>query len=135
MKRQIVLLPLLAAALAGCGAQSEPSVDDKFQGEQAAVAQQVEELQTAGERRQPDDICANILARSLVQEIEAAGGDCVDEMRLAIEDADDYDLEVVKVTVSGETATAEVRRPEGATDTMEFEREDDQWRATSLSGG
>ena len=134
MKRQLVLIPFLAALIAGCGAQAEPSVDDKFQGEQAAVAQQIEELQTAGERRQPDDICANILARSLVQEIEAAGGDCVEEMRKAIEDADDYDLEVVKVTVTGESATAEVRRESGATETMEFARENDQWRATSLSG-
>jgi hypothetical protein len=135
MQRRLVLIPLLAATLAGCGAQAEDSSLDEFPGDERAVAEQVEELQTAGERRQPEDICANILARSLVQEIETAGGDCVTEMRKAIEDADDYDLEVRDVTITGETATAEVARPDGATETMEFAREDNQWRATALSGG
>ena len=133
MKRPPVLLAALA--LAGCGAQAEQSSTEKFTGEERAVAQKVEDLQEAGEGRNPEDICSDILASSLVQQLEAAGVKCADEMEKAIDDADDYDLDVQKVTVSGSTATAEVKRgDDGPTETMEFTKENGQWRATSLSG-
>ena len=133
MKRLAVLLGVLA--LAGCGAEAEESSVEKFQGEERAVAQKVEDLQEAGEGRNPEDICSEILARSLVQQLEAAGADCAQEMEKAIEDADDYALDVTDVSISGSTATAEVRRGEdGPTESMEFTRENGQWRATSLSG-
>jgi hypothetical protein len=133
MKRLLVLLGVLA--IAGCGAQADPSSVDKFQGEQRAVAQKVEDLQKAGEGRNPEDICSEILARSLVQQLEAAGVSCADEMKKAIEDADDYELDVQKVTISGSNATVSVRRgDDGPTETMEFTKESGQWRATSLSG-
>jgi hypothetical protein len=132
MKRFAALLAALA--LAGCGAEAEPSSVEKFQGEERAVAQKVEDLQEAGEGRNPEDICSDILASSLVQQLEAAGVKCADEMEKAIDDADDYDLQVQDVTVSGSTATAEVRRgDDGPTETMEFTKENGQWRATSLS--
>ena len=132
MKRFAALLAALA--LAGCGAEAEPSSVEKFQGEERAVAQKVEDLQEAGEGRNPEDICSDILASSLVQQLEAAGVKCADEMEKAIDDADDYDLQVQDVTISGSTATAEVRRgDDGPTETMEFTKENGQWRATSLS--
>ena|SRR5688500_4312195 len=133
MKRLPVLLAALA--LAGCGAQTEPSSVENFEGEERAVAQKVEDLQEAGEGRNPEDICSDILASSLVQQLEAAGVKCADEMEKAIDDADDYHLQVQDVTISGSTATAEVRRgDDGPTETMEFTKENGQWRATSLSG-
>jgi hypothetical protein len=133
MKRSAALLAALA--LAGCGAEAEPSSVEKFQGEERAVAQKVEDLQEAGEGRNPEDICSDILASSLVQQLEAANVKCADEMEKAIDDADDYDLQVQDVAVSGSTATAQVRRgDDGPTETMEFTKENGQWRATSLSG-
>ena len=55
-------------------------------------------------------------------------------MKKAIEDADDFELDVRDVTISGSTATATVRRgDDGPTETMEFTQEGGQWRATSLS--
>jgi hypothetical protein len=133
MKRLAAMLAALA--LAGCGAEQEQSSAEKFEGEERAVAQKVEDLQEAGEGRKPEDICSEILADSLVQQLEAAGVDCADEMEKAIDDADDYSLDVQDVTVSGSTATATVRRgDDGPTETMEFTKENGQWRATSLSG-
>ena len=133
MKRLAALLA--SVALAGCGAQAEQSSAEKFQGEDRAVAQKIEDLQDAGEGRKPEDICSEILASSLVRQLEAAGVKCADEMKKAIDDADDFDLDVQKVTVSGSTATADVRRgDDGPTVTMEFAKENGQWRATSLSG-
>jgi hypothetical protein len=133
MKRLVAILPLLF--LAGCGAQAQPSSVERFQGDERAVAQKVEDLQEAGERRRPEDICAEILAKSLVTQLEAAGADCAQEMTKAIEDADDFELDVQEVEVDGTTATATVRRgDDGPTETMEFTQEGGQWRATSLSG-
>jgi hypothetical protein len=134
MKR---LLPFVLAllVLAGCGAEEDSSVD-RFQGADREVAQKVEDLQEAGEGRNPEDICADILSRTLVDQLEAAGTTCAEEMDKAIDDADDFDLEVLDVTVTGNEATARVRRgDDGPTTTFEFAREGGQWRATALSSG
>lgn len=136
MKRLAVPIVIAALVLAGCGAQADQTSSvDKFQGEERAVAQKIEDLQEAGESRKPEDICSQILSRTLVSQLEAAGADCASEMEKAIDDADDYDLDVQKVTVTGSNATASVRRgDDGPTETMEFTKENGEWRATALSG-
>jgi hypothetical protein len=128
---------LLALALAGCGTQGQTSSVDNFtNADQRDVAQQVENLEDAGKRNKPDDICSDILSKSLVSELDSAGTDCATEMKKAIEDANDFDLEATKVTINGDNATVEVKRgKDGPTERMEFARENGQWRATSLSGG
>ncbi len=132
MKRLLVAI-LAPLVIAGCGASEESSAD-RFQGQERAVAQKVEDLQEAGESRRPEDICSDILSRTLVEQLEAAGTTCADEMGKAIDDADDFALDVRDVTVSGQQATARVQRGEdGPTVTFEFVRENGQWRATSLS--
>jgi hypothetical protein len=124
---------LVLVALSGC-TQAEPSSVDQFKGAEAQVAQKVEDLEQAGKTGNPDDICSEILAKELVDELKAGGTDCVTEMQKAIEDADDFDLEVRDVSITGETATARVQRGEdGPTETMQFTREGSQWRATALS--
>lgn len=132
MKRFAPVL-LAALALAGC-TQSQPTSVDKFKGAEADVAQKVEDLEKAGKTGKPDDICSDILAKELVDQLKAGGTDCATEMQKAIEDADDFDLEVLDVNITGTTAIARVRRgDDGPTETMEFTRENNQWRATSLS--
>ncbi len=136
MKAAVPVIAVLAALVfAGCGAQSQgESSVDSFRGEERNVAQKIEDLQEAGEGRNPEDICADILAARLVDELEEAGSDCQQEMQKAIDDADDFELEVLDVTVTGTTATARVRRgDDGPTQTMQFTQERDEWRATALS--
>ena len=135
MKR--VALALLLVAVAGCGAQSQSSSADKFTDpDQKAVAEKIEDLETAGRRGQADDICKNILAKTLVSQLDAAGTDCATEMQKAIDDATQFDLNVVKVTVNGNDATAEVKQgDDGPTETMTFTKENGSWRATALSEG
>ena len=132
MKRLLPAL-VLSLAVAGCGESQDTSLD-RFQGEQRAVAQKVEDLEAAGQDRRPEDICSDILSRTVVDRLEAASADCAAEMRKAIEDVDDYDLETRRVTVEGDQATAEVQQGgDGPTTTMQFVREGDQWRAVSLN--
>jgi hypothetical protein len=134
MRRTLVAVPLaLALIAAGCngGASSGPD----FEGEQQRVADVVEKLQSAGETGDAKEICEQVLARSLADQIKAAGSTCEQEMDKAIKDADDFDLEVESVTVSGNTATARVRgedRGEERVRTFEFEKEGSDWRATNL---
>jgi hypothetical protein len=135
MKAAVTLAVASVLALTGCGAQQQQSSVDTFQGAEREVAQKVEDLQDAGSSREPENICSDILAASLVDDLKAAGTDCQAEMRKAIEDADDFELEVLDVTINGNSATARVRQGDnGPTETMQFTREGGQWRATSLSG-
>jgi hypothetical protein len=134
MKRVALVLVLLG--LAGCGAQTTSSSSlDKFKDpQQKAVAQKVEDLETDGKRGKVDDICSDILAQSLVSQLNAAGTDCATEIQKAIDDANEFDLETQKVTINGNTAIAEVKQgSKGPVEKMEFTREKNDWRATSLS--
>jgi hypothetical protein len=137
MKRllAVALAPLaISLALAGCGAEQSDESTERFQGAEREVADQVEQLQSAGEGNQPQDICSDILSRQLVDELEAAGANCAQEMEKAIEDSDDFDFVVRDVTVTGTQAEAVVRQgDDGPQTTMQFVREGGQWRATSLN--
>ncbi len=133
--RRILPPVLLAVALAGCGQQVSSSAED-FQGSERAVADVVEDLQRAGERNEPERICEEILAQELVRELDGAGTTCLKEMSKAIEDADDFELQVRDVTVTGQTARATVERREGeeqGTAIFEFRLVRGQWRASSLA--
>lgn len=108
MSRAPLAVSLVLAALAsGCAAGSSSAT--KFQGEERKVADKVEQLQSAGEKGDAKEICDDVLAKSLRDEIQAAGSDCEQELDKAIKDADDFDLEVEDVTISGNQATAKVK--------------------------
>ena len=76
MKR-LLAVAVVSLALAGCGAGQTDDDTDRFQGADRQVADKVEELQEDAEGNQPEDICANVLSRRLVDELEAAGADAV----------------------------------------------------------
>ena len=130
--RRLALLPLLL--LAGCG-QAQTSANE-FQGDEKAVAQTIEDLQSAAQSRKPAEICTEILSRELADKLKSAGNDCVREMEKVTSDADDFELEVTDVTVTGTTATATVRARKGGRDdavtTFSLAREDGDWRLTDL---
>ena len=124
-------LLLAALALGGCTAQQDTSAD-RFQGAEADVAEVVDDLAAASRSGDGEEICTRIVTAELADEL-AAGDECKDQVEQAVSDANDYDLEVRDVTVTGSTARAEVRQgDDGRTATLEFERGDDGWRATSL---
>jgi hypothetical protein len=127
------LLAALALALGGCGAAATTSSSSKFPGEQGQVAKVVDNLASDGRGKNPDKICSDLLAPSLVARIRSVGGDCVAEMKKAIEDADDFNLEVLSVRVTGNRAQARVRQgKDGPQATYSFVKQGASWRATSL---
>jgi len=135
MRRSLRPLPLLlAVAIAGCG-QSQSSAGD-FKGAEKDVADTIEQLQTSAQNRKPEDICSEVLARGLVEKLKSSGNDCVDEMEKIIGDADDFELDVTKVTITGTTASAAVKARRGNRDnavtTFALEREDKKWRLTDF---
>ena len=134
MSRAYLVVPFVLAALAaGCGGSASSAGD--FEGEERRVADVVEKLQSAGETGDAAEICDEVLASELREEMQAAGANCEQELEKAIKDADDFDLEVEDVTITGDSATAKVRgrdRGEERVRDFEFVREGSGWRATSL---
>ena len=135
--RLVILAAAAALAAAGCGGSTESSSADDFQGEEAKAAQVVEDLQRAGQAGDPDRVCGDILTPQLAEEIGEGGTSCADEVDKAIGDAEDFELRVTDVTVSGNSATAKVRQGgDGkATATFELARERGRWRISSLQRG
>jgi hypothetical protein len=126
-----VLLAALLLPLAGCAAQT--SSNGNLKGQSQQVAQVVSDLSSAGRAGNSAKICDDILAKELVQQLRAAGGDCQSEMKSAIQDATDYDLQVANVKVNGNRATARVRQgKDGRVVTFTFVKENGAWRANDL---
>ena len=131
MRRLLIACGLL---LAGCG--GEASSAGEFKGEQRAVAEAVEEIQTAAERRDAEKLCRELLAKELRDRAAESGTSCDKEMEKAVEDADSFDLDVQKIEVSGTTAEVTVSGDAGTerrSATVEMVKEDGRWRAASFS--
>jgi hypothetical protein len=127
------VLLALAAIASGCGGSASSAGD--FEGEEKRVADVVEQLQSAGETGDAAEICSEVLAKELRDQIQEAGANCEQELEKAIKDADDFELEVEDVTITGNSATAKVKGRDGGEERVrdfEFVREGRDWRATSL---
>jgi outer membrane PBP1 activator LpoA protein len=136
------VLPVLVAAaltLSACGQSSKDSAKD-FQGEDKAVAQTVEDLQSASSKGDEGKICDEILAADLANKIKArASGDqktCADVLKDSLRDSDSSELQVKKVAVNGTTATATVESDAAGdaktTTTLTLTKARDGWRIASL---
>jgi hypothetical protein len=132
MRRLLVIAAALA--LSACGT-AQKSSDATFTGAQKDVADVVDKLATAGQRHDASTICNDVLSKQLLTQLKTAGGDCESEMKDAIADATDYDLQVRSVKVTGNNATAQVRQgDDGKVATFTFVKENGGWRASALGG-
>ena len=135
MRTLLRLLPIvLVAALAGC-AQPQTSTND-FEGSEKDVAQTIEDLQSNAQSRKPAAICSDVLSRALADKLKSSGSDCTAEMEKVTSDADDYQMKVTDVAITGNTATATVESRRGddktAKTTYTLVREDGGWRLNDL---
>jgi hypothetical protein len=134
--RRIVIVAALCVPLgaAGCSATGATS-STKFSGPQGDVAKVVSDLSTAGQRKDAQKICTQILSQALVRQLDAVGTSCQQEMKKAIDDADGFDLAVTDVTVNGSQATAKVKGTNRGKDvirTFSFVKEDGGWRISAF---
>jgi hypothetical protein len=141
--RLAALLVALPLALGACGQAQKDSAKD-FTGEQKAVAQTVEDLQSAASKADGDKICDELLSADLVAKIKATTqktdpkGTCADGLKDALRDADSFELQVKKVAIDGTTATATVESDDTgddkATDTLTLTKAGAGWKISSLGG-
>jgi hypothetical protein len=133
--RLFALLVALPLVLSACGQAAKDSAGN-FQGAQKAVAQTVDDLQSASRKHDGARICATLLAPALVAQVKkASGGDCEQGIKDALSDADSFDLQVKKVTVSGAKATAVVKSEGGdkdRVDTLELVKDGKVWKIATL---
>jgi hypothetical protein len=133
------VLPVLVAAaltLSACGQTSKDSAGD-FQGEEKAVAQTVEDLQSAASKGDEDKICDEILAAELANQIKTASKQtCAQALKDSLRDADSFELQVKKVAIDGTTATATVESDAAGDDKtttqLTLTKGRDGWRISSL---
>jgi len=131
VRSRLTIALVLAAALAGCGGTSATG---DFKGEEKEVAQVIEDLQEYAAKDDANEICESVLDTEVVQRIP--GGDCEKTIKQAIDEADNYDLTVDSVRISGTSARARVKagRDEDQVETIELRKEGDVWKITSLAG-
>ncbi len=132
--RATTVLCLLAATLAGCGAAPKDSAKG-FKGEQRSVAKTIEQLETAGTKDKPADVCSKLLGAKLLSALEKQGTNCRTAVKEAFKDADSFDITVDTVKVSGTTATATVKYRSLSNDktaTLLLDKEGAAWKISSL---
>jgi Domain of unknown function (DUF4878) len=138
------LLPVLvtvALTLSACGQTSKDSSGD-FKGDEKAVAQTVEDLQSAASKADGDKICDELLAADLVAKIKTVArktdpkGTCADGLKDALRDADSFELQVKKVAINGTTAIATVESDDTddkkSTDSLTLTKAGAGWKISSL---
>ena len=133
--RLVALLVAVPFALGACGSTPKDSAKS-FKGDQRAVAQTVEDLQSAASKGDQKKICGQLLADSLVAQIRTSSKkSCDDAIQDAIRDVDAFELQVQKVTVNGDAATATVKSEAGkdhTASTLTFVREHAAWKIATL---
>jgi hypothetical protein len=132
--RSALLLCVLALTLASCTATPRDSAKD-FKGDEQAVAQAVEDLETAADKNDSDAACTKLFAPQLLASLKQNDKTCKTAVKDAFDDADSTDLSVEDVTITGTKATAKVTSGTGnkkRTDTLELEKSGAAWRISSL---
>jgi predicted lipid-binding transport protein (Tim44 family) len=134
--RLALLLVSATVGLTACGASNKDSAKD-FQGEQRRVAQAVEDLQKAASKRDRAKICNELLAPALVDQISKASKNSCDEaLKDPLADADSFELEVQRVTIDGDKATAVVKSDakgdHDRVDTLQLQKFGNAWKIATL---
>jgi hypothetical protein len=123
----VALAVLCAALLSGCGGGPSDS-------ERVHTAVQAFGAATAAKDYQR--LCDTLLAPKLVQKVESVGLPCEVALRQGLGSVQKPTLTIGRITVKGDTATAEVQSSAAGEapshDTLQFVRVAGEWRIASL---
>ena len=125
----------VAALVAGCAGQQTSNNADDYSGEQKAVAQVIDDLAEAGMKGEAGDICNTLFTSELADALNQDNRNCRDAVSDQLEDASSFSLDVERIEVSGDTATAVVRSDFDGTEeprTLRFQKVNDTWRIAGL---
>jgi hypothetical protein len=130
MRRTLSLL-VLALLLGGCGSDS-PSPE-------AQVRTTLQRFARAVEQRDYQTLCDKVFAPKLLQGLQSIGLPCEIAMRTSLGEVKQPRLTIGDVTVSGRTASAQVKTSAKgqppSTDTIELTKESAGWRVSALGSG
>jgi hypothetical protein len=127
---------LLALAASGCTqASSSGSSASNFKGPQHDVATTIDDLHSAAAKNDEGQVCSQLLAKQLVDTLDAAPGGCQAKVKTALKDTDTTNLTVEAVAIDGNRATARVKTENGAKDkttTLQLVNEGGRWKISSF---
>jgi hypothetical protein len=134
----LLLASLIAAgALAGCSASGTSKSAKNFSGPKKDVAAVVDDLSSAGSKRDAKEVCTSIFSRQLVSKLSQGTRDCQAVIKDQLKDADVFGLDVKTVDISGNTATASVTSKVDGSEkaqTLTFVRQNGAWRISGIQG-
>jgi ketosteroid isomerase-like protein len=127
VRRPLVALAAAAVALGACG--EGPSDEEQ-------VRTTVQAFSDASAAKDYQRLCDDLLAPKLVEKIKQAGLPCEVALEQGLGDVKDPKLTLGKVTVTGESATADIRTSaagqQPSRDTLKLTKVGDRWRIASL---
>jgi hypothetical protein len=128
-------LALAAAGLSACATTTSTS----FKGEQHAVAQTVEKLQSSASAGEAGTICNQLLARKIVTSLQASPGGCKQAIKTQLNEIDSFELTVQSVQLgpagAAQTATAGVKsvyKGKKRASTLTLVKEGGAWKISGL---
>jgi hypothetical protein len=138
-KRLALVAALSASVLAiGCGGDDGDDVNnnaDDYSGQDAEVAQLVDDFANAGRDGDGEKICDEIFSEQLTQNVEkAAGQSCQTEVEDNLPE-DKYELEVDTLEVNGGAATVGVTDQDDNKSVLHIEKDGADWRIARVTPG
>jgi hypothetical protein len=128
-----ILLAVGALTLAACGsAKHERSDADRVRDTLAAFGD-------ASAKHDYRRVCAELLAKPVIDSVRRAGLSCEEAMKTALEGVEAPKIEVRQVTITGDRASAKVHttasNQPASDDTVALVREGGDWKIGALGGG
>lgn len=129
---------LAVTVLAGCSSQSNSKEADDYSGADKAVVTIVDDLINAAAKKDGKEICTTVFANELAAKLKSGTTDCADAVDDQLDDASNFDLDITKVTVTGDTAqvvtTSDFNTDDEAVRTLTLGKQDNDWRITGIEG-
>jgi hypothetical protein len=137
-KRISLAAALCAGVLAiGCGDDGDDVNNnaDDYSGQDAEVAQVVDDFANAGRDGDGEKVCNEIFSEQLTKNVEKeAGQSCPSEVQENLPE-DEYELEVNTLEVNGSAATVGVTDQDDNSSVLHLAKDGARWRIASVTPG